>query len=403
MKTAVSHGETGGRCVRSAFTRIPFRILTALTLLLGAAFVLPVHAAALYECNGSQGETVFTSHPSEYHGCRWVSGSRHSTHAKPAAASPDEPKAIPASLVQASSTPAQPSGSAAREVTANPAVIKITPLQAPSAPVVSALPSAQGVLAIAKPWPMAVMDTIATNLLPKLLESSPPQPAPARSSTPPPASASSSAPLSASVDAAPSAPKRGAVYKITRKDGTIEYTNIAARAQGANATTLFTYIITCYACNLHSRVDWNTVALHLDDYDDAIRAAAAKNGVSEALLRAVIHAESAFNPRALSYKGAQGLMQLMPGTASDMGVTDAFDASQNISGGAKYLAQLLHDFNGNVQWAVAAYNAGEGAVRKYKGVPPYDETQVYVKRVAILRHRYLKALHPAALAAAGVQ
>ncbi|HEX6614042.1 MAG TPA: transglycosylase SLT domain-containing protein [Rhodanobacteraceae bacterium] len=400
------NGEAGGRRARSAFTRIPFGMRAALALLLGGAFALPAHAAALYRCNGSQGETVFTSHPSEYHGCAWVSGSRHPAHAKPAAARPDEARAVSASLVQASSTPAQSSARAPKEVKANPAVIRITPLQASSAPVVSALPSAQGVLPIAKPWPMALMDTIATNLLPELLASSRRQPAhaaPAHSSLALPASASSNAPLSASVGATPPAPKRGAVYKVTRADGTVEYTNIASRAQGNNATMLFTYLITCYACNLHSRVDWNTVALHLDDYDDAIRAAATKSGVGEALLRAVIHAESGFNPRALSYKGAQGLMQLMPGTASDMGVTDAFDAAQNISGGAKYLAQLLKDFNGNATLAAAAYNAGEAAVRKYNGVPPYDETQVYVKRVGILRDRYLKALHPAALAAAGAE
>jgi len=405
MKTAVNHGETGGRCARSVATQIPFpmRAVWVLALLVCAAYALPGHAAALYQCSGAQGETVFTSHPSEYHGCKWVSGPRHSSP-KPAAARPDEAKAVPASLVRTSSTPMQSSRPVQKEVKANPAVIQITPLQAPSAPVVSALPSAQGVLPIAKPWPMAVMDALATVWLPKLLEPSQPEPAaPARSSFVQPASASTKAPLSASVDGASPAPKRGAVYRITRKDGTVEYTNIAARAQGANATTLFTYIITCYACNLRSRVDWNTVALHLHDYGNAIHAAAAKNGVSEALLRAIIHAESAFNPRALSYKGAQGLMQLMPGTAADMGVTDAFDATQNISGGAKYLAQLLRDFNGNATLAAAAYNAGEGAVRKYNGVPPYDETQVYVKRVAILRDRYLKALHPAALAAAGVQ
>ncbi|HJU26104.1 MAG TPA: lytic transglycosylase domain-containing protein, partial [Rhodanobacteraceae bacterium] len=112
---------------------------------------------------------------------------------------------------------------------------------------------------------------------------------------------------------------------------------------------------------------------------------------------------SGFNPRALSYKGAQGLMQLMPGTASDLGVTNPFDVGQNIRGGAQYLASLLRDFGGNVSLAAAAYNAGEAAVRKYNGVPPYDETQVYVKRVALLRERYLKALQPTTLAAAGVQ
>jgi len=106
----------------------------------------------------------------------------------------------------------------------------------------------------------------------------------------------------------------------------------------------------------------------------------------------VIHAESAFNPMAMSNKGAQGLMQLMPGTAGDLGVSDAFDAAQNIDGGARYLAQLLRDFNGDVKLAAAAYNAGEAAVQKYGGVPPYDETQVYVARVQQLRDRYQKAL-----------
>jgi soluble lytic murein transglycosylase-like protein len=139
-------------------------------------------------------------------------------------------------------------------------------------------------------------------------------------------------------------------------------------------------------------VDWNTVALHLKDYDDAIHAAAKKSGVGEALLRAIIHAESGFNPRALSYKGAQGLMQLMPGTASDMGVVDAFDAAQNIRGGDQYLAQMLKNFGGDERLATAAYNAGPGAVQRYADVPPFAETRVYVERVATLRERYRKAL-----------
>ena len=136
----------------------------------------------------------------------------------------------------------------------------------------------------------------------------------------------------------------------------------------------------------------HATALNLDAFKDEIAAAAASTAVDIALLRAVIHAESAFNPMALSNKGAQGLMQLMPGTAGDLGVDDAFDVAQNIGGGAKYLAQLLKDFNGNTQLATAAYNAGESAVQKYGGVPPYDETQVYVQRVEQLRDRYKKAL-----------
>ena len=154
------------------------------------------------------------------------------------------------------------------------------------------------------------------------------------------------------------------------------------------------YIRTCAACDLHSPIHWGSVALNLTAYADTIRAASIEYGVDEAFLRAIIHAESAFNPRALSLKGAQGLMQLMPATASDMGVLDAFNTEQNIRGGARYLSLLLHDFRGNEQLAAAAYNAGPGAVQRYNGVPPYAETQVYVQRVDTLRKRYGEAIHP---------
>src|SRR5690606_38436331 len=138
----------------------------------------------------------------------------------------------------------------------------------------------------------------------------------------------------------------------------------------------------------HSPVHWGSVPLNLTAFAASIRAASIEYGVEEAFLRAIIHAESAFNPRALSIKGAQGLMQLMPGTASDMGVLDAFNTEQNIRGGAHYLALLLQDFGGDEQLAAAAYNAGPGAVRRHGGVPPYAETQVYVQRVGTLRKRY---------------
>jgi soluble lytic murein transglycosylase-like protein len=188
------------------------------------------------------------------------------------------------------------------------------------------------------------------------------------------------------------APKilRGAVYRLQRADGITEYTNV--KPSGGAFAVLFTYIATCVACDVHSKIDFSHTALNLEAFKDEIAAAATSYGVDAALLRAVIHAESAFNPMAVSNKGAQGLMQLMPGTAGDLGVTDAFDVAQNIGGGAKYLAQLLKDFNGNIQLATAAYNAGEGAVQKYGGIPPYDETQVYVQRVETLRDRYQKAL-----------
>jgi hypothetical protein len=193
---------------------------------------------------------------------------------------------------------------------------------------------------------------------------------------------------------------RGAVYRVTRPDGTVEYTNMKPAGPGTHAVTmLFTYISTCVACNLHSPIRWNSVELNLTAYADTIRLASSEFGLDEAFLRAIIHAESAYNPRALSLKGAQGLMQLMPATAMDMGVRDAFDADQNIRGGARYLALLLKNFNGDERLAAAAYNAGPGAVQRYSGVPPYAETQVYVERVGTLRKRYGAVVRPPVAAA----
>lgn len=196
--------------------------------------------------------------------------------------------------------------------------------------------------------------------------------------------------LSAGANGAPVV-LRGSVYRVKRPDGSVEYTNVRP-AHGRDVTRMFTYIDTCAACALHSSIDWTRVPLHLSAYRDAVRTAGKTYGVAPAFLRAVIHAESAFDPNALSSAGAQGLMQLMPGTARDMGVANAFNATQNIRGGARYLAQLLKDFHGDRKLAAAAYNAGPNAVRKYDGVPPYAETEVYVKRVGTLYRRYTKAL-----------
>jgi soluble lytic murein transglycosylase-like protein len=106
-----------------------------------------------------------------------------------------------------------------------------------------------------------------------------------------------------------------------------------------------------------------------------------KHGIDEKLVKAVIKQESGFNPKATSRCGAAGLMQLMPGTARGFGVTDLYNPVQNVDAGCKYLKNLLKKYNGNVILALAAYNAGSGAVSKYNGVPPYKETQNYVRSI----------------------
>jgi soluble lytic murein transglycosylase-like protein len=144
----------------------------------------------------------------------------------------------------------------------------------------------------------------------------------------------------------------------------------------------------CYACNVHSNINWHTTPLHLNAYADDIAQAARQFSVDPALVRALIHAESGFNPRARSHKGASGLMQLMPGTARMLGVTDPQLPSDNIRGGVQYLAEQLARFKNDISLAAAAYNAGPGAVQKYAGIPPFAETQVYVQRIKILHQRY---------------
>lgn len=182
----------------------------------------------------------------------------------------------------------------------------------------------------------------------------------------------------------------GQVYSYMQ-DGVRHYTSrrpAQVASLGQVRTIHYSFIERCYACGANPGVNFGAVRLNTTAFQSEISAAAREFGVEEAIVRAIIHAESAYNPTALSRAGAQGLMQLMPPTARRFGVTDSYDAAQNIRGGVQYLSWLLKRFNGNLTLAAAGYNAGEGAVDRHGGVPPYSETQYYVKRVALLADRY---------------
>jgi len=175
------------------------------------------------------------------------------------------------------------------------------------------------------------------------------------------------------------------VYKWVDENGVVTFSNIAPPTDQEYQVLRFP----CYASDPKCRsVSWDKVPLNTQAYRREIQSAASFNALEESLIRAIIHAESAYQPDARSPKGAQGLMQLMPQTAAELKVADPFDPADNIEGGARYLAQLLSEFDGDLDLAAAAYNAGPNAVYQHGGIPPYDETQEYVRRVKILYKRY---------------
>lgn len=181
------------------------------------------------------------------------------------------------------------------------------------------------------------------------------------------------------------APAAAEVYKYVDEKGITHYTD-RKPAAGIN------YKVIVLDDRRAARLDWSRVPLNLTDYNREIDLACTAYGVDKALVRAVIHAESWFNRTAVSRVGAQGLMQLMPATQQRLGVNNPFDSRQNIDGGVRYLRDLLEQFRGDLRLAAAAYNAGENAVLRHGGIPPYPETRQYVERVITLRDRYRRAL-----------
>jgi hypothetical protein len=173
----------------------------------------------------------------------------------------------------------------------------------------------------------------------------------------------------------------GKTERTETSDGVVKFSNVSDNKSSGKQTVIYKYpqdgeniVFTdqkpthttdyqvvkfdCFACNPHSTINWNNVKLNLTAYSRTITSAATRHGIDPALVRAVIHAESAFNAKAISSKGATGLMQLMPYTAKELGIRNALNAQDNINGGAKYLAQLLHKLKGNIKLATAPYNAG---------------------------------------------
>jgi len=304
-------------------------ILGTTAIIIAALTAAPASAGTLFKCQGADGVTSYVSKRVPGARCSSISYTRDTR--RPAA-----PRAVPAAApVQTASTAPAPTQVASAE--RNPVAVAASA----ASPVVAATPPAA------------------------------------------PAAKAAATPRGGRMVS-------GQVYSYMQ-DGVRHYTS-ARPTQVANLgpvrTIRYSFMERCYACGVNPRVDFGSVRLNTTSFQTEIASAAREFGVEEAIVRAIIHAESAYNPTALSRAGAQGLMQLMPPTAARFGVSDSYDASQNIRGGVQYLAWLLKRFNGDLTLAAAGYNAGEGAVDRHGGVPPYSETQYYVRRVGQLADRY---------------
>ncbi|QNR96275.1 lytic transglycosylase domain-containing protein [Stenotrophomonas sp. 169] len=311
--------------------------LRIVAISIAALAAVPASAGTLYKCVGADGVPSYVSKRVSGAQCSGISYSRDSRPARPATTAPVPPAA------------------------------PVTAVPAREAPSSSAVAAGAAVAAAVVPASAAVASVIA---------------APAPKPVPAPASKAGRV-------------VSGQVYSYM-KDGVRHYTSARPAGQVASLsqvrTIRYSFIERCFACGSNPAVNFGSVRLNTTAFQSEIAAAARQYGVEEAIVRAIIHAESAYNPTALSRAGAQGLMQLMPPTAARFGVTDSYDAAQNIRGGVQYLSWLLKRFNGDLTLAAAGYNAGEGAVARHGGVPPYSETRYYVQRVGQLAERYRGAL-----------
>lgn len=171
------------------------------------------------------------------------------------------------------------------------------------------------------------------------------------------------------------APAQADIFKKRLPDGTLCFTNTP---MGGDWDL---YLHETKGNKYRFRRPSSSEMVRRSNYDGIIRRTALYHGVDPDLVRGIIHVESAYNPLARSPKGAMGLMQLMPETASGLGVGDPWDPNENIAGGTKFISYLIKRYNGDLTKALAAYNAGPGAVDQYNGIPPYQETQDYVRSV----------------------